>query len=139
MNKNTLIGSILIAVIVIWWMAVNNANAEAQAAARAAAKAKVTAAQVSKDSANALVVPKKTPEIKAAPVLGGSDESASASSPTLADDSAKVAVKAPAVIKERSVTVETDKFIMTLTNKGGTRFCNCHSCSTATARNNFSG
>ena len=36
MNKNTLIGSILIAVIVIWWMAVNNANAEAQAAARAA-------------------------------------------------------------------------------------------------------
>ena len=41
MNKNTLIGSILIAVIVIWWMAVNNANAEAQAAARAAqAKAK---------------------------------------------------------------------------------------------------
>jgi membrane protein insertase, YidC/Oxa1 family, C-terminal domain len=119
MNKNTIIGSILIAVIVIWWMAVNNATAEAQAAARAAAKAKATAAQVSKDSANALVVPKKTPEIKAAPVLGGSDESGSASSPTLADDSAKAAVKAPAVIKERSVTVETDKFIMTLTNKGG--------------------
>ena len=123
MNKNTLIGSILIAVIVIWWMAVNNATAEAQAAARAAAKAKATAAQVSKDSANALVVPKKTPEIKAAPVLGGSDESGSAlrqGSGTLADDSvAKAAVKAPAVIKERSVTVETDKFIMTLTNKGG--------------------
>jgi YidC/Oxa1 family membrane protein insertase len=86
MNKNTIIGSILIAIIVIWWMAVNNANAEAQAAARAAAKAKATAAQVSKDSANAagsLVLPKKTPELKAAPVLGGSDESGSASSPTL--------------------------------------------------------
>ena len=122
MNKNTIIGSILIAIIVIWWMAVNNANAEAQAAARAAAKAKATAAQVSKDSANAagsLVLPKKTPELKAAPVLGGSDESGSASSPTLADDSAKAAVKAPAEIKERTVTVETDKFIMTLTNKGG--------------------
>ena len=138
MNKNTIIGSILIAIIVIWWMAVNNANAEAQAAARA--KAKATAAQASKDSASAagaLVLPKKTPEIKAAPVLGGGtderrgstgsptltkDESGSAlrqSSGTLADDSAKAAVKVPAEIKERSVTVETDKFIMTLTNKGG--------------------
>ena len=123
MNKNTLIGSILIAVIVIWWMAVNNANAEAQAAARAAkAKAAARAALVSKDSsaAGSLVVPKKTPEIKAAPVLGGTNESGSAlrqGSGTLADDSvAKAAVKAE--IAERSVTVETDKFIMTLTNKG---------------------
>ena len=137
MNKNTIIGSILIAIIVIWWMAVNNANAEAQAAARA--KAKATAAQASKDSASAagaLVLPKKTPEIKAAPVLGGGtderrgstgsptltkDESGSAlrqSSGTLANDSS-AEVKVPAEIKERSVTVETDKFIMTLTNKGG--------------------
>ena len=134
MNKNTIIGSILIAIIVIWWMAVNNANAEAQAAARA--KAKATAAQASKDSASAagaLVLPKKTPEIKAAPVLGGGtderrgstgsptltkDESGSAGSPTLANDSS-AEVKVPAEIKERSVTVETDKFIMTLTNKGG--------------------
>ena len=121
MNKNTIIGSILIAIIVIWWMAVNNANAEAQAAARA--KAKATAAQVSKDSASAaglLVLPQKTPEIKAAPVLGG-DERDSAGSATAANDSAaaKAAVKVPAEIKERAVTVETDKFIMTLTNKGG--------------------
>ena len=73
MNKNTLIGSILIAVIVIWWMAVNNANAEAQAAARAAqAKAKAET-QVAADSAKSLVIPSKTPEIKAAPVLGGSE------------------------------------------------------------------
>ena len=123
MNKNTIIGSILIAVIVIWWMAVNNANAEAQAAARAA-KAKAAAAQVSKDSsaAGSLVVPKKTPEIKAAPVLGGSsderqetkDESGVANGAT----AAAAEVKAPVEIKERSVTVETDKFIMTLTNKG---------------------
>ena len=116
MNKNTIIGSILIAIIVIWWMAVNNANAEAQAAARAA-KAKATAAQVSKDSSTAgsLVVPKKTPEIKAAPVLGG----AVAEVATDSAASAAAEVKAPAEIKERSVTVETDKFIMTLTNKGG--------------------
>lgn len=118
MNKNTIIGSILIAVIVIWWMAVNNANAEAQAAARA--KAKATAAQVSKDSsaAGSLVVPKKTPELKAAPVLGG--DAKAAESPVVADSAAaKAEVKAPAEIKERTVTVETDKFIMTLTNKGG--------------------
>lgn len=129
MNKNTIIGSILIAIIVIWWMAVNNANAEAQAAARAA-KAKATAEkQAAADSAkasNSLVLPQKTPEIKAAPVLGGGldegrktkDESGSAGSPTLANDSS-AEVKAPAEIAERTVTVETDKFIMTLTNKGG--------------------
>lgn len=136
MNKNTIIGSILIAIIVIWWMAVNNANAEAQAAARAA-KAKATAEkQAAADSAkasNSLVLPQKTPEIKAAPVLGGGldegrgstgsptltkDESGSAGSPTLANDSS-AEVKVPAEIKERTVTVETDKFIMTLTNKGG--------------------
>ena len=123
MNKNTIIGSILIAIIVIWWMAVNNANAEAQAAARAA-KAKATAEkQAAADSASAtgLVLPKKTPELKAAPVLGGSDESVSTGSPAVANDSATAAaeVKAPTEIKERTVTVETDKFIMTLTNKGG--------------------
>jgi len=121
MNKNTIIGSILIAIIVIWWMAVNNANAEAQAAARAA-KAKATAEkQAAADSAkasNSLVLPQKTPEIKAAPVLGGTDESGTAGSPTLANDST-AEVKAPAEIAERTVTVETDKFIMTLTNKGG--------------------
>ena len=128
MNKNTIIGSILIAIIVIWWMAVNNANAEAQAAARAA-KAKATAEkQAAADSAkasNSLVLPQKTPEIKAAPVLGGTDErretkdeSGSAGSPTLANDSS-AEVKVPAEIAERTVTVEMDKFIMTLTNKGG--------------------
>ena len=117
MNKNTIIGSILIAIIVIWWMAVNNANAEAQAAARAAqAKAK-TEKQVSQDSANAsgsLVIPSKTPEIKAAPVLGGSENAAATA--VANDSAAPVAPKAE--IAERSVTVETDKFIMTLTNKG---------------------
>jgi YidC/Oxa1 family membrane protein insertase len=118
MNKNTIIGSILIAIIVIWWMAVNNANAEAQAAARAA-KAKATAEkQAAADSAsasNSLVLPQKTPEIKAAPVLGGSENVAA---PAVANDSAAPAAP-KAEVTERSVTVETEKFIMTLTNKGG--------------------
>ena len=96
MNKNTIIGSILIAVIVIWWMAVNNANAEAQAAARA--KAKATAAQVSKDSsaAGSLVVPKKTPELKAAPVLGGD---AKAESPVVADSAVASARRSSSAIR----------------------------------------
>ncbi|MBR6455161.1 MAG: YidC/Oxa1 family insertase periplasmic-domain containing protein, partial [Fibrobacter sp.] len=77
--------------------------------------------QAAADSANAsnsLVLPQKTPEIKAAPVLGGSENVAA---PAVANDSAAAAaaVKAPAEIKERTVTVETDKFTMTLTNKGG--------------------
>jgi YidC/Oxa1 family membrane protein insertase len=120
MNKNTLIGSILIAVIVIWWMAVNNANAEAQAAARAAqAKAK-TEKQVAADSAKSLVIPSKTPEIKAAPVLGGTDERRETKdgSDSVIASEAKQSTAPKAEIAERSVTVETDKFIMTLTNKG---------------------
>ncbi len=125
MNKNTIIGSILIAIIVIWWMAVNNANAEAQAAARAA-KAKATAEkQAAADSAkasNSLVLPQKTPEIKAAPVLGGGlDEGRKTKdeSDSVIASEAKQSTAVKAEIAERTVTVETDKFIMTLTNKGG--------------------
>ena len=118
MNKNTIIGSILIAVIVIWWMTTNAANAEAQAAAQAKAK-KAVAAEVQKDSsvASELVLPAKTPEFKPAPVLGGAAPSDSAVSDSAAVDSASA--PAPAVIEPRTVVVETEKFVMTLSNKGG--------------------
>lgn len=121
MNKNTIIGSILIAVIVIWWMSVNSANAEAQQAARAAAAKEAAAKQVeAKDSASELVLPKKAPELKAAPVLGGSvavNPAVAKTDSSAKVDSAVAPVAAPAA--ERNVVVETDKFIMTLTNKGG--------------------
>ena len=116
MNKNTLIGSILIAVIVIWWMTTNAENAEAQAAAKAKAQ-KAAAAQVAKadtSTASELVLPAKVPEMKAAPMLG--DDTAKVVAQDSTADSAKAA---PAVIEQRTVTVETEKFIMTLSNKGG--------------------
>ena len=121
MNKNTIIGSILIAAIVIWWMTTNAANAEAQAAAQAKAK-KAVAAEVQQDSsvASELVLPTKTPELKAAPVLGdagSSEDSSAAPSDSAAVDSASA--PAPVVVEPRTVVVETEKFIMTLSNKGG--------------------
>ena len=126
MNKNTIIGSILMAVIVIWWMTMNSANAEAQAKAQAEAQAKQAAAQVenAQSGASELVLPANAPEEKAPPVLGAAEgdsakapESVAFDSATAAADSA-TAPAAPAVAP-RTVTVETDKFIMTLSNKGG--------------------
>ena len=126
MNKNTIIGSILMAVIVIWWMTMNSANAEAQAKAQAEAQAKQAAAQVenAQSGASELVLPANAPEEKTPPVLGAAEgdsakapESVASDSATAAADSA-TAPAAPAVAP-RTVTVETDKFIMTLSNKGG--------------------
>ena len=125
MNKNTIIGSILMAVIVIWWMTMNSANAEAQAKAQAEAQAKQAAAQVenAQSGASELVLPANAPEEKAPPVLGAAEgdsakapESVASDSATAAADSA-TAPAAPAVAP-RTVTVETDKFIMTLSNRG---------------------
>ena len=129
MNKNTIIGSVLIGAIMIWWFMTTSANNEAAAKAEQAKKAaaKEAAAQVVESASEApaaggLVLPGSTAEVKAAPVLGAATESAPA------NDSAKVAASdsaatdsavAPKVIAPRTVTVETDKFIMTLSNKGG--------------------
>lgn len=123
MNKNTIIGSILMAVIVIWWMSSNNAAAEAQALAREEAK-KAAAAQVADTSKpSELVLPVNEPEAKEPPVLGApaaapKDSAVQAVADSAAPaDSAAAEVKAP-VIVSRTVTVETEKFIMTLSNKG---------------------
>lgn len=124
MNKNTLIGSILIGAIMIWWFMTTSANNEAAEKAKLAkqAAAKEAAAQVV-DSAEApaaggLVLPGANAEVKAAPVLGAAGETAAVvDSANASADSA--AVEAPKQIAPRTVTVETDKFIMTLSNKGG--------------------
>ena len=139
MNKNTLIGSILIGVIVIWWMTMSTNNAKQQAEAQAKEKEAAAVQTARADSADQLVLDDKAPELKAAPVLGDEvavdsatvvADSAKATEPESGKDSAKVATadsaavtdstaEAPKVIEPRTVTVETDKFIMTLTNKGG--------------------
>ena len=138
MNKNSLIGSILIAAIVIWWMTMSSNNAKQQAEAQAKEKEAAAAMEAARaDSADQLVLGDKTPELKAAPVLGDDslderretrDESESGK--VVAGDSAKVAAadssaadsaqaaEAPKAVEPRTVTVETDKFIMTLSNKG---------------------
>ncbi len=130
MNKNTVIGSVLIVVIMIWWFATSSANQEAAAAAKAAQKAaadSVAALQAEQAPNSSLVLPVTgNTELRAAPVLGGEPASAAvaevaANAAAPADSSAKdsAKVEAPAkVIEPRTVTVETDKFIMTLTNKG---------------------
>ncbi len=135
MNKNTLIGSILIGIIVIWWMTMSTNNAKQQAEAQAIEKEAAAAQAARADSADQLVLDDKAPELKAAPVLGDEVAVDSAKSTTdsakVTTDSAKVATadssaaatdstaEAPKVIEPRTVAVETDKFIMTLTNKGG--------------------
>lgn len=127
MNKNTIIGSILMAVIVIWWMTTNSAQAEAQAKAKAAAQAKQAAEQVerAKDTAaSELVLPVNAPEVKEPPVLGAApaetaDSAVAVADSAAADSSATDSAVAKPVIAPRTVTVETDKFIMTLANRGG--------------------
>ena len=136
MNKNTLIGSILIGAIMIWWFMTTSANNEAAEKAKLAkqAAAKEAAAQVADSaeapSANGLVLPGSTAEVKAAPVLGAAtDKSGDSSSVILSEGQSpeskdlaqqdSAAAEAPKPIAQRTVTVETDKFIMTLSNKGG--------------------
>ena len=135
MNKNSLIGSILIAAIVIWWMTMSSNNAKQQAEAQAKEKEAAAAMEAARaDSADQLVLGDKTPELKAAPVLGDSESgvrnSELDSGKVAVADSAKVAAadssvadsaqaaEAPKDVEPRTVTVETDKFIMTLSNKG---------------------
>jgi len=119
MNKNTVIGSILIVAIMIWWFATSAANNEAAQAAKAKAAAEAKAAAAEQAPASDLVLPVTgNTELKAAPVLGGEASAAvSAADSSVAADTAAQAEPAK-VIEPRTVTVETDKFVVTLTNKG---------------------
>jgi len=120
MKKDTIIGTVLIVAIMIWWMTSNSANAEAARNAEAAKKAAADSAALvteKSDAASSLVLPVTgNTELRAAPVLGGEAPAAEAAEGAAADSAAPA--DAPAAIAPRTVTVETDKFIMTLTNKG---------------------
>lgn len=123
MNKNTVIGSILIVAVMMWWFSSQKDAAEAAQAAALAKKAaadSVAALQADAPANNgSLVLPVTgNTELKAAPVLGGAAPAAPAvaDSAAASDTTAKVEARA---IEPRTVTVETDKFIMTLSNKGG--------------------
>ena len=71
MNKNTLIGSILMALIVFGWMYMNKPNEEAMAKAKAKKAAALVqdSAQAAKPAGNLVLPSNVAPEEKAAPVL----------------------------------------------------------------------
>ena len=127
MNKNTIIGAILIAAIMIWWMSMSSANskalAEAKAKEKAAAEAVVKDADASKTPELVLPAAEGAVATEAAPVLGEASATADSATTGAAVDSASVASDSSAsmnapVIEPRTITVETEKFIMTLSNKG---------------------
>lgn len=97
MNKNTLIGTILIVAVMIFWF-MNGPKRTAEEAP--AAKAKAPAAAVAETPA--AVLPQSAPVV----------------APVAVADSAQDSAAPAKVIAPRTVVVETDKFIMTLTNKG---------------------
>ena len=71
MNKNTVIGSILVVAIMIWWFYTSSNNvAQAKATQKAASADSVAALQTESENGS-LLLPKAAPELKAAPVLGG--------------------------------------------------------------------
>lgn len=104
MNKNTVIGTVLIVAIMIWWFVAGAGmrpeEAPVQNRVPAAAVSEVPAAPATSTLAPAAPAPEVAPAAAA-----GADSSAQEAAP----------VK---VIPPRTVVVETDKFIMTLTNKG---------------------
>ena len=126
MNKNTIIGAILIAAIMIWWMSMSSANskalAEAKAKEKAAAEAVVKDADASKTPELVLPAAEGAVATEAAPVLGeaGTTADSAAAGVAIAADSAAStdSVATAPVIEPRTITVETEKFIMTLSNKG---------------------
>ena len=124
MNKNTLIGSILMALIVFGWMYMNKPNEEAMAKAKAKKTAALVqdSAQAAKPAGNLVLPSNVAPEENAAPVLSAVAPAEPAAVDSAVADSAvadSAAAVAPKVPERRTVTVETDRFVMTLDGKGG--------------------
>ena len=119
MNKNTIIGSILMALVVFGWMFLNKPNAEAQALAQAkqAAAVKDSAGVVQPAAGGNLVLPSADASAeKGTPVLSAVNRAVADSA--VADSAASDSSVALVIPERRMVTVETEKFIMTLDNKG---------------------
>src|SRR5574344_33061 len=116
MNRNTIIGSVLIAAIMIWWM---TTMPKPQPAPQKVEKA--IASEVSQDVKNES---KKSLEI---PSLKSNTDSTSSKAPaflssndTLAKDSlaSDSLIELPPPVLEKSIVVETDLFILKLSNRG---------------------
>jgi len=116
MNRNTIIGSVLIAAIMIWWM---TTMPKPQPAPQKVEKA--IASEVSQDVKNES---KNSLEI---PSLKSNTDSTSSKAPaflssndTLAKDSlaSDSLIELPPPVLEKSIVVETDLFILKLSNRG---------------------
>lgn len=106
MNKNTLVGTILVVAIMVAWFGFGLSGKQAPAKEAPAAPAAVAAPQ------SETLAPTAPAAVAAAPAAVAPATADSATS----DSAAAAPVK---VIEPRTIVVETEKFIMTLTNKGG--------------------
>lgn len=116
MNRNTIIGSVLIAAIMIWWMATMPKPQPAPQKVEKAIASEETQ-EVKKESKSALEIPSlknntDSTSSKAPAFLSSNDTLAKDS---LASDSL---IELPPPVLEKSIVVETDLFILKLSNRG---------------------
>ncbi|NLG39196.1 MAG: membrane protein insertase YidC [Fibrobacter sp.] len=116
MNRNTIIGSVLIAAIMIWWMTTMPKPQPAPQKVEKAITSEETQ-EVKKESKSALEIPSlknnaDSTSSKAPAFLSSNDTLAKDS---LASDSL---IELPPPVLEKSIVVETDLFILKLSNRG---------------------
>ena len=116
MNRNTIIGSVLIAAIMIWWMTTMPKPQPVPQKADQAVTSEKTQ-EVKKESKSALDIPSlknnaDSTSSKAPAFLSSNDTLAKDS---LASDSL---IELPPPVLEKSIVVETDLFILKLSNRG---------------------
>lgn len=116
MNKNTIIGSILIAVIMIWWMATMPKPQPAPQKSEQAITSEESQ-EVKKESKGTLEIPalktNSASTLEKAPAFSNSTDSSAKDS--VASDSL---IEPAPVVSEKSIVVETDLFILKLSNRG---------------------
>ncbi len=116
MNRNTIIGSVLIAAIMIWWM---TTMPKPQPAPQKVEKA--IASEVSQDvkneSKNSLEIPslKSNTDSTSSKALAFLSSNDTLAKDSLASDSL---IELPPPVLEKSIVVETDLFILKLSNRG---------------------
>lgn len=116
MNKNTIIGSILIAVIMIWWMATMPKPQPVPQKSEQAITSEESQ-EVKKESKGTLEIPalktNSASTLEKAPAFSNSTDSSAKDS--VASDSL---IEPAPVVSEKSIVVETDLFILKLSNRG---------------------
>ncbi len=127
MKKSNVIGMVLIALIMIWWMTSAPNRAPQQNKQQAKAMAQATQATASTGTLNipgndsGKISFGNSATLQPEPAKTESDTNSQASIASVADSSAvseQAQQPAPPAVKPRDITIETDKFIVVLTNRG---------------------